>query len=170
VSRKLKLFFTISVLLNILLIGTMAGFVAKCHYRPGPNLHDMAKLSPAGKAMMAESFNTAHDQMGDTFAKARAARADIVAILEADTFDKKAFDAASEKLRKLQMKIMQRRTATAADLSAKLDPADRKLLAEWLAGPGGHSPSKYFPYKKGGKDMGKTAPSSGDGDSDTPKN
>ncbi len=144
-SRKLKLFFTISVLINLLLVGTLAGFIAKCNYRPGPNPDDMAKLSPAGKALMAETFTKSHDELGDIFKDARDARADVIAVLEADTFDKSAFDAASEKLRQLQTKIMQRRVDTAAELAGRLNADDRKLLAEWLAGPGGRMPGKYFP-------------------------
>ena len=91
-SQKLKLFFTISVLLNLLLIGTLAGFLFRCNYHGGPSPAEMTKLSPEGKALMTESFQKSHDEMGDVFDQARAARADVITILQADTFDKKAFD------------------------------------------------------------------------------
>lgn len=158
-NRKLKLFFTLSVLLNILMIGTMAGFLMKCNYRPGPDFRDMAKLSAEGKALMDATFTKSHDEMGDVFNDARAARADVIDILTADTFDKPAFDKASAKLRKIQTRIMQRRVDTAAELSEKLKPEDRKLLAEWLAGPGGRPGSKYFPgHDKDGKHGPDNAP------------
>ncbi len=150
-TKNMKIVFTVSVLLNILMAGVLAGFAVKCNQpEPWRAPPAMEKLSPEGRALMKQSFDQSRDTMRQTFQDARQLRERLNSILEAETFDPEAYAAASAALREHQVKIMERRAQTAGDLAAKLNPEDRRLMADWLSGPGkGGWRKRHFPLPTG---------------------
>ncbi len=136
-NKNMKIVFTASVLLNLLLAGIMAGYAVKCRSPdPWSAAPAMAKLSPQGKTLLKDSFDASRATMEQTFRDAKQLREKLNAILQADTFDADAYAAASAALREHQVKIMEQRAKTAGGLAAKLSPEDRRLMADWLSGPG----------------------------------
>jgi uncharacterized membrane protein len=127
---------TISILLNLVFAGVGAGLAIQCANGPSwkPKA-EMARLSPEAKSLMGESFAKNRRAMDKVFKDAKKARHDVVNILTAETFDKDAYQKASNTLREQQVQIMTKRADAAGELAVKMKPEDRKIMAEWLAGP-----------------------------------
>ncbi len=134
-NRRFKIILTISVLLNLVFAGVAAGLAMQCAGPSWQPKEEMAKLSPEAKSLMGESFAQNRRAMDKVFKDAKKARHDVVNILTAETFDKDAYQKASDALRERQVQIMTKRAAAAGDLAAKMTPEDRKVMADWLAGP-----------------------------------
>lgn len=134
-SKRFKMILTVSVLLNIVLAGVVAGLAMKCGQPSWQPKEEMARLSPDAKSLMGESFAQNRRMMDKVFKDAKQARRDVVRILTAETFDKAAYEKASETLREKQIQIMTKRAGAAGELAAKMKAEDRKIMAEWLAGP-----------------------------------
>jgi uncharacterized membrane protein len=144
-TKGVRTALTLSLLLNLLLIGAGAGYFIHCRdFMHGVRPEDMAQLSPDGKALLKDSFAKTHEALHPVFEQAKAARATVISVLEDDSFNPVRFINESNHLRQLQNQIMEARTRTAAELAAKLSQSDRTLLAEWLAGPGGKPPSPHY--------------------------
>lgn len=134
-SKRFKIILTVSVLLNIVLAGITAGMMMQCGQPSWQPKEEMARLSPEAKSLMGESFAQNRRAMDKVFDDAKKARRDVVRILTAESFDKGAYEKASETLRDKQVQIMAKRAGAAGDLAAKMKAEDRKIMAEWLAGP-----------------------------------
>ena len=132
-SRKLKIIFTLSVLLNVLLLGVVAGSCYKRNYAPHdgpPHARESgdAKLSPRVAMAMKES----RKQERDLFDQMKDARKDIMNVLEAPEFDEAAFIAASEKISKAQQALVDVRTKTTLDLAKNSTFEERKELVSHM--------------------------------------
>ncbi len=131
-SRKLKIVFTLSVLLNVLLLGVLAGSCYKRNYGPHdgpPHMREAdAKLSPRVAMAMKES----RKQERILFDQMKEARQDIMNVLEAPEFDEAAFIAASETINKAQQALADVRTKTTLDLARNATVEERKQLVSHM--------------------------------------
>lgn len=131
-NRKLRIIFTLSILLNVLLLGVLAGSFYKRVYSPHdgpPPAHAAdAKFSPRVAMAMKES----RQQERALFDQMKDARKDIMDILEAPEFDEAAFIAASEKINKAQQSLVDVRTKATLDLAKNSTVEERKELVSHM--------------------------------------
>lgn len=149
-SKKIRLLFTISVLLNVLLLGVSGGLVIKNSYhRPS---WDKVKegLSPETRNLMAREFQKAHRDMKPLGEEARKARKDVMNALSRKEFSESEFDTAMERLQKAQKNIMEKKIEATKALAAELPVGERKKLAEHFSltfggkhSRGGRDPEKH---------------------------
>lgn len=133
-NRNLKLLFTVSVLMNVLLLGVSGGMVVKRHHGPHAWMEEAQKgMSPEARTLMAREFQEAHKQIGPLGQDARAARQDIVKALSSPEFSEAEFDAAIEALRKAQQGIMTEKMEATKRIAGELPQAERAKLAEHFA-------------------------------------
>lgn len=135
-KKHVKIVFTISIILNMLFAGMLAGMAM----RPDapPSWRDeklMAALSPEARSLMDENFKATHEKLHPVFLQAREKRKELIGVIEAERFDPDAYRRKAAELRSLQDKIMDSRVVTAGTLAAQLKQEDRRLMSEWLAGP-----------------------------------
>lgn len=148
-NRKLKIILTVSIILNLLLLGILGGFAYKAsRYMPRLDPDLRAQMSPEGRHLMARTFAESRREMGDTFRAAGNARTELQQILEAETFDPDAYQAASAELQRLQIRIMEERARRAGELAAELSAEDRKVTSRLLTSPR-RGPSRAETHPRG---------------------
>lgn len=124
-NRHLKIIFTLSILLNVLLIGVVAGAAYK--RMDGPPRFEESR-DPAFNHKMAKAMMEARKGQEALFRQMRAARNDMNDALAADVFDEAAFDAASERLYKVQADMFRARNEATLKMAREMDAAERKEL------------------------------------------
>ena len=131
-NRNLKILFTLSVILNVLLIGVSGGMVFKHrHGGPGRWMEEAQHgMSPESRNLMAREFQESHKQIGPLGQKAREAREKIVQILSSPEFNEGEFDAAIESLRDAQQSIMAQKMSATKRIAAQMPQEERAKLAK----------------------------------------
>lgn len=131
-AKAIKIAFTVSVLLNIVLIGVFAGSVLK---RMGDDpLHAVhAEMSPEARHIVARKMQSAFRDNRDEMKKAREAKKAVRDILSAEEFDAEAFAAKAKEMHDIRMKMGLRRIGVTQDLAEQLSQEDRKVLANRFA-------------------------------------
>lgn len=141
-SKRMKVIFTISVLLNVILIGVIGGHALK-RWSDNP-LHQMqAEMSPEARHIVARTMQAAFRDGKGKMREARNVKKEIRAILAAEEFDADAFDAQAMKLHEIMSGMGQKRISITKDLAEQLSLEDRKVLAERFSrGFRGHDKGK----------------------------
>jgi uncharacterized membrane protein len=116
----------ISLILNVLLIGFVAG-QATMHR---PHHGGWQKLAPEKQARLKEIMGDTHEQGRAKFKEIRVKRKEIAAILSAPEFDEAAFRAKSDEISKLFAAGKDEMIERIAVKAKTLSQEDRKLLAE----------------------------------------
>lgn len=131
-SKTLKIIFTVSIILNVLLSGAVGGVIYKeWRYHPW---HEIKKeLSPEAKNLVARSFQQGRREAGPSIREAMSDRRELVKILEAKEFDAEKFQAKAEELQKIQGKLTDIKIEATLELARELSYEDRKKLAENIA-------------------------------------
>lgn len=131
-NRRLKLFLTLSITLNILFIGMIAGWsIQRWNAHPWQSVRE--ELDPQSRNIVARIFQKARRDIHEQAAIARAARKDMIATLKAETFDEQAFDKNLTRMREAQKEVMNRKAETVKELAKALPVSDRQKLAAHLA-------------------------------------
>lgn len=129
-KRHLKIIFTVSVLLNVLLVGMLAG---SCDKRWDGPLSRMAESRDPqfdhkmGKAMM--EARKGQQPLQDSL---KSAKKELHKVLAAETFDEAAFNAASEKMYKAQADLFKSRNEATLNMAKDMSPAERQEMAKHL--------------------------------------
>lgn len=147
-SKKMKIIFTLSVVLNVLLIGLVAGKAVhsfRGHHDP---VEKIAKdMSPEGRHIVARTMQNAFREGRDKMKEMRKTKDEMKKIITADEFDPDAFEAQAEKMHGMFAEMGQKRIEVTKELASQLSKEDRVKLAEGFA-KGFHGRSK--------KDEGRT--------------
>ena len=135
-SKKMKILIFSSLLLNVLLVGVMAGDVSH-RFHAGPffrkSMKEFAsKLSGDKAAFFLETVKRVHLDNQDSYNQIQEARKQAMKILSAYEFDEAAYRIQIEKIHKLRG-LMKRRLANATiELARKFNQEERRALAQHL--------------------------------------
>ncbi len=148
-SKRMKLIFTVSLLLNIILIGVGAGMLFRfCQDIPIP-----ADMSPEARHFVAMTFQNGREQVKPLIDDVKAKRKVVEMLLTADAFDAKAYGKAVDDLLETQAKIARKRADIMEAALQDLPAADRKKFADRiLDGLRGGRPRKGGYHRDMGKD------------------
>lgn len=131
-TTGLRVIFTVSVIMNVLLMGAAAGFfVQRWSVSPSWEITREA-LSPESRNIVARVFQKFHRDVKEDVGAVRSARKEMVQILKAESFDEAAFDKVQAKMQKAQFKVMEQKALITKDLAMQLSGDDRQKLAENL--------------------------------------
>lgn len=140
-SRKMKLVFTISIMLNVLLLGVLAGGIYK-------RISDSPFKGENGRPLLdhkiAAEMMRARKDHEDLHKAMKEARSHMLGTLSAAEFNEEDFLAASLKMDEAQTALFAARAQTAAKIAKDLSPEDRKELAKHL---------RLVPFHHGRKGM-----------------
>jgi uncharacterized membrane protein len=153
-GKRIKILISVSLLLNVLLIGIVIGNISHRLFREDfPKRHPLdltGKLPPDKEKLfldMRERVDLAnrevHKQIDET-------RERVLSILSAPEFDEAAYQAETAKLDKLHDLMMQRFTEATKELAKNFNQAERKILAEYLRQPPPPPPHRGGPGPKPG--------------------
>lgn len=132
-NRHLKIIFTVSILLNVLLIGALAGSCSKRWDGRGDGLPRMARGGdPQFDHEMAKAMQEARKNQKPLQDELKAAKKELHGILAAETFDEAAFKAASEKMYKAQADLFRARNEATLNMAKDMSVDERKEMAQRL--------------------------------------
>jgi uncharacterized membrane protein len=137
-SRSLKAFITLSVLLNLLLAGLVIGHLGRYFADPHMrrSVEEMAMTLPADKRQhFEEVMGKAEQDTGEWRQQLSDVRKKVIATMKADSFDKKAYLDEMQQAQQLRAKIKQRTIDAIAELAEKSTPEERAQLIEMLHFP-----------------------------------
>ncbi|MCB9989652.1 MAG: periplasmic heavy metal sensor [Rhodospirillales bacterium] len=141
-SRTFKIIFTLSVVLNLLLVGAVGSFALKMAGRmPGHDPAFKEDLTPETRHLMARTFRERHDEIKTHIKKGQDSRKALMDVMAAEKFDPEAYDRAVEDLIAVKGEMMRGFAGTVRELAKDLPVEERKKLGRHLADfgrPGGH--------------------------------
>ncbi len=125
-NPRMKLIFTISILLNIVFIGVGAGMFYKfCQDIPIPGT-----MSPDARAFVARTYQNGREEVKPLIEEVKARRKTVENILTSDNFERKSYDKAVDDLLDTQGKIMRHRANTMGKALNELSDDDRKKFSK----------------------------------------
>jgi|GEM_PF-2589071 uncharacterized membrane protein len=159
-NRHLKIIFTVSILLNVLLIGALAG---SCSKRwdgrwDGPS-HMARNGDPQFDHEMARVMQEARKNQKPLQDELKAAKKELHGILAAETFDEAAFNAASEKMYKVQGDLFRARNEATLKMAKDMSVEERREMAKRLQEMSArHDRMKERMQERHGRDLGAYKP------------
>lgn len=150
-KRPVKILIALSVLLNLLLIGVIAGHLSR-QQLGGPRMPLMAiadKLPEAKRAQVKATLRRSEAKVADIRRASDEARRRAGELLKAEPFDKAAYVAQLHRMNTLRSEMMDQMGRSIAEVAEDLNAEERATLADALAkmGPrrGGPKPSERQP-------------------------
>jgi uncharacterized membrane protein len=142
-NKKMKMFLSFSMLLNVLLIGVLVGGASKPHF-------DQSKKPQTMEKRLTEIINVLPPEKATLFKlrvrelrsikktdkeQMKLARKNILQIFGQDPFDKVAYRKAIQALNQLHQNQMDKRVDLMTDVAEYLSPKERKQLSKLIMGP-----------------------------------
>lgn len=131
-NNKIKTILTVSILVNVLLLGSLAGMVLDKE-RDMPWEKVKEGLSPPSQELVARMFQKTWKDMGPVMRQSMDNRKYLADVVRAEEFDPEDFDEAVERLRGVQDLMTVRKVESTKELLIELPKEDRKKLAEHVA-------------------------------------
>lgn len=140
-NKKMKVFFSLSVLLNLLLVGMLLGGVMGGHAsrHSGFEHHSakmekrLARIFTALPADKSESFKQRLNELQELKrtdkVQMRSARKNVLEVFEQEPFDQVAYQKAVKELNQLHQKQMDVRINLMSDIAQYLSPKERRNLS-----------------------------------------
>lgn len=148
-TRRMKLVFTLSFLLNIVLIGAGAGLYYRYH-EDGPMPPDM---SPKAREFLSGTYKSGREEMKPLIDEIKERRGRVEDILTAETFDRAAYDAAVASLLDQRDVIGRKKADIMGRALADLPAEDRRAFARQIVeGLTGHRSHRRPQGMEGGQD------------------
>ncbi len=128
-NRRLKIVFTLSVLLNVLLIGVVAGAA----YKRMDDRHVSTQLrDPGMSSKMARAMLEARKGQKETYQQMREARQELGKILSDPDFNEEKFIAASEKVNQAQEALFKARSAATLKIAKESSVEERQEMVRHM--------------------------------------
>ena len=156
-SKNIKILLSVSLLLNVLVIGAGAGMVYKKWSE-----HSWASarqdLEPETRNLVGRTFQSAFRDIRPLGNKARRARADMVKILSAKEFDAEKFDLVAQRLSKLSRQIRDKKIEATKAIALQLSAEERRKMAKRMTDMIGGGHEKRVHRKRRPERMERKAP------------
>jgi Spy/CpxP family protein refolding chaperone len=141
-KKTIKIIFTLSLLLNIALIGVVLGGMYKRYKWHQPPV----ELSEKSQKILKDNFQQTRMEMRESFDKIRADGRELQHIITAETFDREAYDEAVSKILKKKDDLAHAKADSMGDVLSRLSVEERqkisKRLVRGLAQAGKHFKDK----------------------------
>jgi uncharacterized membrane protein len=148
-NKKMKIFISLSVLLNVLLVGIVIGAAtggfAKSHMERGHNASGMEQrlvgilevLPPEKNKEFSQRISNLKALKRTDKMHMKSARKNVMQVFEQEPFDKIAYQQAVQGLNHLHQAQMEIRVNLMADMAEYLSPKERKQLSRLIMKRGG---------------------------------
>ena len=131
-SRNLKILFTLSFAVNLLLIGFLAGQAIKPQYKD--KQHHIA-LSEDSQKLLKETMRQSRKETHEDMQAMRAHKKELEAIIAQDPFDKAQFITAMHNVSTIKHNMAQKRIEKFADMMEDIPSEERKAVLKRLIKP-----------------------------------
>lgn len=154
-SKKFKIILTVSIILNVLLLGVLIGMSAddlKDHRRMRGEMHRSIDKLPGDKAkLVKQTMRSLRKDTKKTRRQIRKTRSSINKIITAPDFDESAFDKEIANLQNLTTEMMASFGKVTKELAVQLEQDEREVIAELLK-------KKKFNHRKNSGDHSHNPP------------
>ena len=143
-KKTIKIIFTLSLLLNIALIGVVLGGVYKRHKWHQPPI----ELSEKSQKILKDNFQQSRMQMKESFDQIRADSRELQNIITAETFDREAYNEVVSKILENKDALAHAKADSMGDVLSRLSAEERQKISKRLvrglsqAGAGKHFKDK----------------------------
>ena len=133
-SRKIKIIFTLSILLNIVLIGVIGGGMLRMykHFGQGDFHKEIQSLPEDVQEKIDMAYKTSRQEMRNLFMEARQAKQSVRDSLNAESFDPQAYKDASEALNQVRYRMLQVQARKTGSIASELNAEERRRFAGYL--------------------------------------
>lgn len=128
-KKSHKIIFTISVILNLVLMGVIGGHVAK-KAREMPWFELKETLSPQTQELMKNMFEAKKDIIKSNWHTLKEKKKVLVGVVTAEQFDEQAFDAAMQDWQAFNAKVTEGKKGSLSALLKQLPQEERIKLSE----------------------------------------
>lgn len=128
-SKSIKIIFTLSLLLNLILVGVSVGCLWKRHDHKMP----FAESSEETRAQFKAAFEGNREAMRADIDTIRSSRATLENIIAAEPFDRAAYDTEVKKVLSVRDRMGQRRSEILGDVLEKLPAEERAQIAKKIS-------------------------------------
>ncbi|HPF78404.1 MAG TPA: periplasmic heavy metal sensor [Alphaproteobacteria bacterium] len=143
-TKRIKIIFTLSVLLNILLAGVVAGhFIQKDRYHRPP-----MELDQQTREKMKASFEKSREEMREFFQEMRKQRDALDEIISAPEFDRAAYDTAVSDILESKGEIVRKKAVMMGGMLSDMSVEERRKMAPFIV-RGLTSDRSKPPHKRG---------------------
>lgn len=125
-SKRMRLVFTVSVLLNIVLVAVGAGML----YRYAQDVPIPGTMSPDARNFVARTYQNGREEVKPLIQEVKARRKRVETILQSRDFDRKAYDEAVDDLLETQGRIARHRADTMGRALNDLSAEDRRKFSK----------------------------------------
>jgi len=157
-SNRVKVVLTVSLVLNVLLVGILIGFFSgdfKEHRKMRADMHRSIDNLPEEKAkLVKKTMRNLHKETKKTRKQVRKTRKNINKIISAPEFDISAYDAEIKKLQDLHAEIMDKFGKATKELALQMEQDEREVIAELLE-------KRTFKHRRHGGKFGEKPPPPG---------
>lgn len=129
-KKSHKILFTLSVALNLALIGTIAGHQAGRWRQDAPWQEIQKGLAPQTQEIMRKMFEEKREKIKANWMEMREKKKNMEAILSAPQFDAQAFDVAVQDWQAFNAQVTQSKMETFKTIMGQLPQEERAKLAE----------------------------------------
>lgn len=150
-NRRIRVIFTISILLNIVLIAAGVGMF----YRFGQGFPMPERMSPEARSFVTSTFKSGHERMKPLIVEVKERRKAVESILMNDNFDRGTYDAAVERLLDTQGRIARTKAEIMGEALNDLSPEDRKEFSQQIIDGLTPGKPKWRPHGPKGREASK---------------
>ena len=150
-KKSIKAIFTLSLLLNVLLLSVAVGHVFK---QPKHWKGIKSQLSPEAKEIMQAAFKEKKARVMPITIEARQKRRDLENILAAEEFDPVAYDAMAADIHNLKSRFTDVHLSVVRDMASTMSQEDRKKLAAHVSSRLFGRMSRWGKHKRKGSKHG----------------
>ncbi len=138
-NKKLKIIFTLSILLNIILLGLMGGGSYRLfkHFNHRDFQREIASLPEDVRSRIDGAFEQSKAEIRGLFGEAREAKQAVRDALNEETFDPQLYQDAVSKLNEVRYKMLQAQAKKTGLIATELKAEDRRRFAGYLMRGGG---------------------------------
>lgn len=147
-SKKMKVIFTLSFLLNILAVGVLLGGA----YKMKSNHPPLGSISEATREILKKNIQADRAEMRRNFRQMQAYKKELRDVIGAEEFDRKIFNAKVNQILAVKGKISARKVETLGKTLSELSQEDRKAFSGHVLG---QLLDKHPKGRKGRKSMNK---------------
>lgn len=132
-SRKIKIIFTLSILLNIIFIGLIAGGSYRIYKHFGGEFRKELSSLPADvQTRIDQAYTESRQEMRSLFREARETKQDVRDALNEEIFNAQKYQDATSKLNQIRYRMMQEQAKKTGVIASELDAENRRKFAGYL--------------------------------------
>lgn len=128
-SRNAKILFTLSIVMNFVLLGVTGGYAVRAMHK-SPWQMASKELSPQSREMVSHMFEKMHAETKPIMEEMNRARQELRNVMMQDEFNQKNFDKCMTHLHDLKMKMGEKFAATTREVVTSLPAEERQKMAD----------------------------------------